>query len=47
MRREQRVDWYSRRGVVVLVGKIYIYIRWYGRTSLDYQPACLIELAEE
>lgn len=47
MIRAHRVDWASRRGTVVVVGKVYIYIRWDGRTSLDYQQPGLIEPAEE
>lgn len=47
MTRANQVDWYSRRGEVVRAGQTYIYIKWDGRTSVDYQEVCLVELAEE
>lgn len=47
MVRAHRVDWASRRGTAIRVGKLYTYIRWDDRTSIDYQQACLVERAEE
>jgi len=45
--RAKRVDWFARRGTAHRVGRIWIYIRWDGRASIDYQQACLIELAND
>jgi hypothetical protein len=42
-RRAQRVDWFARRGVAVRVGKLYAYILWDGRKSIDYQALNLVE----
>jgi len=45
--RAKRVDWHARRGTAHRVGRIWIYIRWDGRASIDYQQACLIEIAND
>ena len=45
--RAKRVDWYARRGTAHRVGRIFIYIYWDDRRSIDYQQACLIERAED
>jgi hypothetical protein len=42
-RRAHRVDWFARRGVAMRVGKLYAYILWDGRKSIDYHAVNLIE----
>jgi len=46
-RKGKAVDWSARRGTAHRVGKLYVYIRWDGRESIDFQQTCLIEPAED